>query len=440
MKHDDVLQLGVFKVEFFGVSHSVPASVGVIVDTPCGIIVHTGDFKLDSGPGSQSLQETDKIKKLGDRKVLALLIDSTNASKPGRQLAEFEIQHNIDDIIKNAKGRIIIGTFASMIARVQQIIKACERQGRKVAIEGFSMRSNVMIAQQLGYMDIQKGTLIETRDIDKYPREKTAVICTGAQGEERAALMRIANREHPILSIVPGDSIVFSSSVIPGNERSVQRVKDTLYREGAEVIHYKMMDVHAGGHAQQEDLVEMHQMIKPKYLVPIEGHYSFLCEHAKAAVAAGFPSDRIFIADNGQAMEFDKQGNGRLTNNKVDTSYIFVDGLGVGNTNQIVLRDRQQLAGDGVVILVAVVDGKSGEPQAVPDVVSRGFVFMKEHQELITASRNKAHAILKDNMSRVKGAGIDMSILKDKLRDEMGEFLYIKTELRPMVIPVIIEV
>jgi ribonuclease J len=440
IKHDDTLQLGSFKVEFFGVSHSVPSSVGVIVETPCGIIVHTGDFKLDSGPGSQSLQETEKIKKLGERNVLALMIDSTNASKPGRQMAEIDIQTNIDEIIKNAQGRVIIGTFASMIARVQQIIKACERQGRKVAIEGFSMRSNTMIAQQLGYMDVQKGTLIETRDIHKYPREKTAVICTGAQGEERAALMRIANREHPIVSIEPGDTVVFSSSVIPGNERSVQRVKDTLYREGADVIHYKMMDVHAGGHAQQEDLVEMHQMIKPKYIIPIEGHYSFLCDHAKAAIAAGFPAERIFIADNGQMLEFDTKGNGRLTNEKVDTTYVFVDGLGVGNTNQVVLRDRQQLSGDGVVIIVAVVDGKSGAPMAMPDIVSRGFVFMKEQQELIGQSRNKAHAVLVDGQSRVKGGGIDMTVLKDALRDEMGEFLFKKTELRPMIIPVIIEV
>lgn len=440
VKHDDVLQLGSFKVEFFGVSHSVPSSVGVIIETPVGLIVHTGDFKLDPGPGSQSLQETEKIMKLGERNVLALMIDSTNASKPGRQLPEIDIQTNIDEIIRNAKGRVIVGTFASMIARVQQIIKACERQGRKVAIEGFSMKSNIMIAQELGYMDIEKGTIIDTRDIHKYPREKTAVICTGAQGEERAVLMRIANREHPILSIEPGDTVVFSSSVIPGNERSVQRVKDTLYREGADVIHYKMMDVHAGGHAQQDDLVEMHNMVKPKYIVPIEGHYSFLCDHAKAAVAAGFPAERIFIADNGQIMEFDKNGNGRLTNEKVDTTYVFVDGLGVGNTNQVVLRDRQQLAGDGVVIIVAVVDGKTGEPAAMPDIVSRGFVFMKEHQELIAQSRHKSHAILKDGMSRVKGAGIDMSLLKDKLRDEMGEFLYIKTELRPMVIPVIVEV
>ncbi len=438
IKSDDKLQLGAFTVEFFGVAHSIPSSMGVIIDTPCGIIVHTGDFKLDSAPGAQSVQETEKMIALGGRNVLALMIDSTNASKPGRQLPEMEIQHNIDQIIKDAEGRIIIGTFASMISRVQQIILACERQGRKVAIEGFSMRSNVLIAQQLGYMVVQKGTLIETKEIDRYPREKTAVICTGAQGEERAVLMRVANREHPFLNIIKGDTVVFSSSVIPGNERSVQRVKDTLYREGAHVIHYKMMDVHAGGHAQQDDLVEMHQMVKPKYLIPIEGHYSFLCEHAKAATDAGFDPKNIFIADNGQILEFDKQRSGQLTNKKVITDYVFVDGLGVGNTNQIVLRDRQQLSEEGVVILVAVLDTKTGELQATPDIISRGFVYMKEHQELISQTRHKAVAVLKSRDPKV-GTNSNIAYLKDKLRDEIGEFLFIKTEQRPMVIPVIIE-
>jgi len=437
VKSDDVLQLGSFKVEFFGVAHSVPSSMGVIVTTPCGIIVHTGDFKLDSQPGAQSIQETEKIKALADRHVLALMIDSTNASKPGKQLPEMEIQHNIDEIIKNAKGKVIIGTFSSMLSRIQQIILACERQGRRVAIEGFSMRSNIMIAQQLGYIKVEKGTIVDTKEIHKYPREKVAIICTGAQGEERAVLMRIANREHPLVEIEPGDTVVFSSSVIPGNERSVQRVKDTLYREGAEVIHYKMMDVHAGGHAQQEDLVEMQQMVKPKYIIPIEGHYSFLCEHAKVDVAAGFDPKHIFIADNGQIMEFDKQGHGQLTNKKVITDYVFIDGLGVGNTNQIVLRDRQQLSEEGMVIVVAVIDARTGEVQALPDIISRGFIYMKEHQELVSQARHKAAMILKDKDPR---SGANTQFLKDKLRDELGEFLFIKTEQRPMVIPVIIEV
>lgn len=437
VKHDDVLQLGSFKVEFFGVAHSVPSSMGVIVDTPCGIVVHTGDFKLDADPGAQSVQETHKMLKLGERNVLALMIDSTNATKTGRQLTESTIQHNIDEIIANAKGKIIIGTFASMIARVQQIILACERAGRKVAVEGFSMRSNIMIAQELGYMKIQKGTIIETKRINDYPPDKVAVVCTGAQGEERAVLMRIANREHPFIEIEAGDTVVFSSSVIPGNERSVQRVKDTLYREGANVVHYQMMDVHAGGHAQQEDLVETHQMIKPKYIIPIEGHYSFLVEHSKAAVKAGFPKDNIMIADNGQIMEFDKERNGRITNQKVPTDYVFVDGLGVGNTNHVVLRDRQELSGDGIVIVIAVVNHRTGQLLHLPDIISRGFVYMKEQQELIQLTRKKVADLLKSADPKVSR---DIGDIKDVVRDELGEFLFHKTQLRPMVLPIIVEV
>jgi ribonuclease J len=437
IKTDDVLQLGVFKVEFFGVAHSMAASTGVIVTTPCGIIVHTGDFKLETGPDAQSLQETEKIKALGDKNVLALLIDSTNASQTGRQIGEHEIQHNIDEIISNAKGRIIIGTFASMISRIQQIIKACERNGRKVAVEGFSMRSNIAIAQELGYMTLSKGTLIDTKQINDYPPNKVAVVCTGAQGESRAALMRMANREHPIVNIQPGDTVVFSSSVIPGNERTVQRVKDILCREGADVIHYKMMDVHAGGHAKQEDLQEMHAWIKPKYLVPIEGHYSFLVDHSKAAMEKGFPKNHIFIADNGQVMEFDRQGNGVLTNKKVPTEFVFVDGLGVGDVSQVVLRDRQELAGDGIVIIVAVVEHRTGNLLALPDIISRGFVYMKEQQELIQTARRVAAKVLKDHDPKTPA---DPTYLKDKLRDEMGEFLFKKTERRPMILPVIVEV
>ncbi len=437
VKSDDVLQLGCFTIEFFGVAHSVPSSMGVIVGTPAGIVVHTGDFKLDSQPGAQSVQETHKMLKLGERNVLALMIDSTNASAIGRQLPEGEIQHNLDEIIANAHGKIIIGTFASMIARVQQIIIACERAGRKVAVEGFSMKSNIMIAQELGYMKIQKGTLIDSKAIKNYPREKVAVVCTGAQGEERAVLMRIANREHPFIEIEKGDTVVFSSSVIPGNERSVQRVTDTLYREGAVVKNYKMMDVHAGGHAKQEDLIEMHQMIKPKYLIPIEGHYAFLVEHANAAVKAGFKRENIMIADNGQIMEFDTKGNGQITNKKVDTSYVFVDGLGVGDTNHIVLRDRQELAGDGIVIVMAVVSQRTGKLLQLPDLISRGFVYMKEHEELIALARKKAGQILADSDPR---SSANSTYLKDKLRDDLGAFLYLKTQRRPMILPVIVEV
>ncbi|MBP9763029.1 RNase J family beta-CASP ribonuclease [Patescibacteria group bacterium] len=437
VKYDDVIQLGVFKIEFLGVAHSVPTSMGIIINTPCGIIVHTGDFKLEMGEKAGSVQETEKMRQLGERGVLGLMIDSTNATQSGRQLTEIDIQHNLDEIIQNAKGKVIISTFASMIGRIQQIVYACERMGRKVAILGFSMSSNMTIAQQLGYFVAQKGTLIEPRDIHKYPREKVAIVCTGAQAQEGSALIRIANHEHPIVTLEPGDSIVFSSSVIPGNERTVQRLKDTLYREGANVVHYAMMDVHAGGHARQEDLIEVHQMIKPKYLIPIEANYSMLCEHANAAVRGGFKRENILIADNGQVMEFDQSGTGMLTNKKLPTDYVFVDGLGVGNTNEIVLRDRKQLAQDGVVLVVAVIDSRTGAPQALPDIISRGFVYMKEHQELITHARNKVASILRDMDPRSR---TQTNYLKDKLRDDLGQFLFVKTEQRPMIIPVIIEV
>ncbi|MBD3251480.1 RNase J family beta-CASP ribonuclease [Candidatus Uhrbacteria bacterium] len=437
VKYNDVIRLGAFTLEFFGVAHSVPSSMGVVINTPVGTIVHTGDFKLDEKPGAQSVQETEKIKSLGKRKVLALMSDSTNAEQPGRQLPEHEIQTNIDEIIANSQGKVIVGTFASMIARVQQIILACERAGRKIAIEGFSMKSNVAIAQELGYMKIQRGTLIDTKQIHNYPRDQVAIICTGAQGEERAALMRIAQREHPFINVEPGDTVVFSSSVIPGNERMVQRVKDTLYREGAEVIHYKMMDVHAGGHAKQEDLQQMLEWVRPNYLIPIEGHYSFLVEHAKASERIGFPREKIFIANNGQILEFDSKGNGQLTNKKVPTEYVFVDGLGVGDTNQIVLRDRQELAGDGIVIVVAVIDTRGGQLLNLPDIISRGFIYMKDNQDLIQQARRYSSKILKDNNPK---SAANPTYLKEKLRDELGEFLFKQTERRPMILPVIVEV
>ena len=324
-----------------------------------------------------------------------------------------------------------------MISRIKQIIAACERNGRKVAVEGFSMKSNIAIAQALGYLKIQKGTLIDSKSISNYPPNKIVIVCTGAQGEERAVLMRIANREHPFIEIEPGDTVVFSSSVIPGNERSVQRVTDTLYREGAEVVHYKMMDVHAGGHAKQDDLKEMHAMLKPKYLIPIEGHHSFLREHAKLATSVGFPPENIFVADNGQIMEFDRRGVGQLTNRKIPSEYVFVDGLGVGDTNHIVLRDRQELAADGILIVIAVIAARSGKLLHLPDVISRGFVYMKEHQELIQLTRKKAADILHDKDPRSNANG---SYLKDKLKDDLGDYLYHKTQQRPMILPIIVEV
>ena len=436
IKTSDVIKAGCFTVRFFGVSHNIPASMGLVIDTPVGKIVHTGDLKLDLNETGDTPTEIDKISALGKQNVLALLSDSTNASQPGHQLSEVEIQHNLDDIIKNTPGRLIMGTFASLLGRIQQILLAAEKYKRKVVIDGYSMKTNVEIAKALGYVKVKKETLISINDIHRYPKNSIMILCTGAQGEERAVLMRIANKEHKSLKVEPGDTIVFSSSVVPGNERAVQRLKDSLYREGAEVIHYQMMDVHAGGHAKAEDLKFLINLIKPRYLIPIEGNHSFLRLHAKIALGAGINPKNIFVADNGQVMEFTKHG-GILTDKKVNAEYVFVDGLGVGDISNIVLRDRQMMAEDGMIVVIATIRAKTGQLVQNPDLISRGFIYMKENKKLVEDTRRKAIALLKDYNPKTSA---NDTYIKDKIRNEIGKFLFQKTERRPMVLPVIIEV
>ncbi|MBI4090800.1 MAG: ribonuclease J [Candidatus Komeilibacteria bacterium] len=433
---DTVLRLGVFTVKFFGVSHNIPDSVGVIVETPYGKLVHTGDFKLDPNYSGDRPAEIDKIQKLGDGSVLALMADSTNASQPGRQLTEGEIQGNIDQIISDAPGRTIIGTFSSLLGRIQQIIWAAEKQNKKIVIEGYSMKRNVELAQALGYMKTKRDSIIDIKNIGDYPPNRIIVLCTGAQGEDNAVLMRIANKEHRVLKIEKGDTVVFSSSVIPGNERSVQRLKDSLYRLGAEVIHYQMMDVHAGGHAKQEDLYDTIQMVKPKYHIPVYGNHSFLRLHAKVALRAGIPEKNIFVPDNGQIMEFTSRG-GHLTKHKVPSDYVFVDGLGVGDVSHVVLRDRQMMAEDGMIVIIATLNGKTGRLINSPDIISRGFIYMREQKKLVEQIRAKVKGLIGDHPPKAQA---NDSYLKDKIRNELGQFLYHKTQRRPMILPVVIEV
>jgi len=410
--------------------------MGLINDTPLGKIVHSGDFKLDLNESVDTGTDIRRITQLGRENVLAAMVDSTNASQTGHQISESEIQVNLDEIIKTAPGRLIMGTFASLLARVQQIISAAERFDKKIVIEGYSMKTNVEIAKALGYLTIKRGTIIDVKDIEKYPKNKIVIVCTGAQGEDRAVLMRIANNEHKSLKIEQGDTIVFSSSVIPGNERAVQRLKDSLYRQGAEVIHYQMMDVHAGGHAKAEDLKFFISLIKPKYFIPIEGNHSFLRLNAKNAIAVGIKPENIFVADNGQVIEFTAKG-GTLTNKKIPTDYVFVDGLGVGDISNIVLRDRQMMAEDGMIVIIATIRTLTGELVQNPDLISRGFIYMKENKKLVEDTRKKVRDMLKDYTPN--NAAND-TYIKDKIRNEIGKFLYQKTERRPMVLPVIIEV
>lgn len=429
------ITLGKFKVEFFGVSHNIPGSLGIITHTPVGTIVHTGDFKLDLMPSGDTPADIAKIAKLNDQNVLALMSDSTNASQPGHQFSEEEIQGTMEGIISGATGRLIIGTFASLLGRLQQIVWLAEKYDKKVVIEGYSMKSNIEIAQRLGYMKIKRGTIISINEMENYPTNRVIILCTGAQGEDRAVLNRIATQQHRQIKIIPGDTVIFSSSVIPGNERSVQKLTDTLYREGADVINYRMMDVHAGGHAKQEDLKLMIQLVRPQYLIPIEGNHSFLKIHAKLGLALGMSSKNIFVADNGQIMEFDQNG-GRLTEHRAPADNVYVDGLGVGDVSDVVLRDRQHLAEDGMIVVIATLNSKTGKLISNPDIISRGFVYMKDNKKLIEDTRKKIRDIIQSDTDPID----NIDEVKNKIRNEIGNFIYHKMQRRPMILPVIIEV
>jgi len=430
------IKLGQFKANFFQVTHSIKDSVGVILETPTANIINPGDWRYDLDPVEGPKTNLRYLAKWGKKnKPSVLMMESLGSTQEGHQGSEKEVYKNVENIIKQAKGRVIFGTFSSMLERIGQVIKIAEKQGKKVAIDGFSMKANVEIGKQFGYIKAKKQTLIDISRIDNYPKNRIVVICTGSQGEGRAVLSRIANGEHRYIKIEPKDTVVFSSSVIPGNERTIQNLKDNLYRQGAEVIHKEIMDVHAGGHGKIEDIKLILKEIRPNYLIPIYANHYLLQEAGKVAESIGFAKSKILIADNGQIMEFDKNG-GRLTNQKVTTDYVFVDGLGVGDVSHVVLRDRQVMAGDGMIVVIATIDRKKGKLVQNPDLISRGFIYMKENKKLIEETRTQAKKIFKGNLQ----GGIDENYYKDKIRNEIGKFLYKKTQRRPMVLPVIIQV
>ncbi len=435
IKSRDRVKLGVFRLEFFGLSHNIPGSMGVVVETPAGKIVHTGDFKLDRHAHVSNRTDFDFVQGLSQKNIMCLMCDSTNSSTPGHQLSEEEIEKNIDLMFTQTNGRIIFATFASLISRVQQIITLAEKYNRKVLLEGYSMKTNVEIGKQLGYIRCKPTTILPWEEIKQLPPNRYLVLCTGAQGEDNAVLMRIANREHKYLRVERGDLIVFSSSVVPGNERAVTRLKDGLLREGAEIIDYKMLDIHAGGHAKADDIVDFIRMVRPRYFMPIEGSYSALIENRKNAVKAGVTEKNVLIADNGQVVEFD-HGQGYVTNTRLPINYVFVDGLGIGDVNALVLRDRKQLAGDGMVIVVAQVNTRTGRVGKV-DVISRGMTHMKEQGHLIGDMIRETKKALVDKEPRLK---VESKDLRDKIRNHLEKFLFQRTHRQPMIIPVIIEV
>jgi ribonuclease J len=439
VKKTDALTLGHFHVEFFHVNHNIPDSVGVAIRTPEGLVIHTGDFKFDHSPIGDEPADLTRIVQIasGDGGVLAMLSDSTNAEVPGYTISERQVQESLEEIIKQAEGRVIAATFGSLISRIQQLINIAEKYDRKVVVDGYSMRANVEIAKELGFLKVKKETLISIKELHRYPPQRIIVACTGAQGEGEAVLMRIAHREHRYIQIQKGDSVIFSSSVVPGNERSVSALKDILMYQGAKIFHSKLMDVHASGHAQVEDLKLMLNLVKPKYLIPIHGNHFMLRMHGEVAESVGMPHDNVIVLANGQAAIFE-QGQARIEKSRVPANYVMVDGLGIGDVGSVVLRDRQMMAKDGIFVIISTIDTKTGKLKGNPDIISRGFVYLRESQALLTDVRKRVRALVEHSFA--KEHTLNTTYLKDEIRNKMGQFLFSKTERRPMVIPVIIEV
>ncbi|MCK4355270.1 ribonuclease J [Candidatus Parcubacteria bacterium] len=437
VKDGSKIELGPFRIEFFRMNHNIPDNLGLFIETPVGNILHTSDFKFDHSPVNDLPTDIGKLKQFGQRGILLLMSDSTGSEQEGHSLSEREIQKNLEKIFISVHGRIITATFSSLINRIQQIIALSEKYNRKVAVMGFSMKNNIELCRNLGYIKAKKGTIISSKQISKFPDEQITLICTGAQGEGTAALMRIANGEHPHFRFKKGDSVIFSSSVIPGNERTVQILKDDILRQGVKVFHYKMMDIHAGGHAQQEELKQMFQIMRPKFLMPIHGQYSMMVNNAELARSVGIPEANIIIAENGQIIDLNQE---RILIEKktIPCSYVMVDGLGVGDVGEIVLRDRHMLGRDGMFVIVAIVDKKTKKVKGSPDIISRGFVYLRESKPLLAETRRRTIRIINQAIGHDKG--VNWVYVKDELRSKINEFLFKETQRRPIVLPVIIEV
>lgn len=426
-----------FKVKFFHLNHSIPDNFGMAITTPAGTIVHTSDFKFDPTPLYDKPANYEQVKHIGDKNVLVLMSESTGAELEGHSLSEKDIQENLDQIFREAKGMIVAGTFASMINRIQQLIIISEKYGRKVVVDGYSMKMNTEISKELGYIKMEKGTQIKLEQVEHHSRNKITAIVTGAQGEGNAALMRIVNGEHRSIKLQKNDTVMFSSSVIPGNERNVQILRDQLYRQGIKVFHYQMMDIHTGGHAKREDLREMIQLIRPKFFMPVHGQYSMMINHIELAKQEGIPEENSIIADNGSIIHVTPE-KWWMDKETAPSTYVFVDGLGVGDVGNVVLRDRQVLAQDGMFVIVTTVDSRTGRVKTSPDIISRGFVYLRENTDLLNEVRKRVRTIVE---RKTIGRGpINWIYLKDEIKEKIGSFLFQKTERRPMVLPVVIEV
>ncbi|WP_102400579.1 ribonuclease J [Haloimpatiens massiliensis] len=431
----DVVKLDLLSIEFIRTSHSIPDAIAIAIHTPIGIVLHTGDFKIDYTPIDGSVADLSRFAELGRKGVIAMLADSTNVERPGYTMSESTVGETFTNIFSTARGRIIVATFASNVHRIQQIISASYKYGRKVAVSGRSMENIVNVASELGYLDYIDETLINIDDIRRYPNEKITIITTGSQGEPMSALSRMASSEHRKVEIMKGDMVIISATPIPGNEKLVSKVINQLFKKGAEVIYEKLADVHVSGHACQEELKLMHTLVKPKHFIPAHGEYRHLKQHAELATKLGLSEENIVIAQNGDVVEVTKSGIRK--NGTVVSGQVFVDGLGVGDVGNIVLRDRKHLSQDGILTVVVTIEKETGTVIAGPDIISRGFVYVRESEDLM----EEAKKIVRNQLNECEKNRItEWATIKSKIKDSLRLFLYEKTKRKPMILPIIMEI
>jgi ribonuclease J len=435
VKPRDVVQIGPFKIEFIRVSHSIPDAVALAIETPVGVIVHTGDFKIDQTPVDGEVIDFHRLAQWGEKGVLALLSDSTNVERPGYTMSERVVGQTFDETFRQASERIIVATFASNVHRLQQAITTAYRYNRKVAVVGRSMVNVVSIACELGYLNVPDGLLVELDEAARLPRNRIVYLTTGSQGEPMSALTRMASRDHRQVEIMPGDTIIISATPIPGNEKLVSRVIDQLFKLGANVIYEAVSGIHVSGHPSQEELKLMINLVKPKFFMPVHGECRMLIKHAQLAREMGIPESNIFVGENGQVVEISRR-SGRFAG-RVTSGRVLVDGLGVGDVGNIVLRDRRQLSQDGILIVVVTMSRDTGLIVSGPDIVSRGFVYVRESEHLMEQAKAKVKQALEKCSSKKIS---EWASIKSQVRDDLSKFLFDKTRRRPMILPIIMEV
>ena len=439
VEKEETVRAGNLKITFFSVSHTIPDSMGVIIETPYGDIVHTGDLKLEHVGGIPTEKEEKEYGRFKDKKVLLLLADSTNTEEPGFSTPEATVTTKMEEIISTVKGRLIIGTFSSQLERMANIIEIAERYNKKIVVEGRSMRTNVDIVTQLGMLKTKKGTFIEGTQMHDYPPDKIVVLATGAQGDKFAALMRMATKTHRVLSVQKNDTIVLSSSIVPGNERAVQKLKDNLSRQGAHIIHYKVDDVHSSGHANHDEMKWIHKKVNPRFFIPIHGYHYMLRAHTEIAKEIGLPEKNIVIPDNSMVIEITDNGEKiHALEESAPSGLRMVDGFSIGDIQEVVIRDRKLLAEDGMFVIIATINTRTGKLRKSPDIISRGFIYLRESQDLLQQTRIIIKKTIEDTTSGMHPINFDY--VKNQVTDTVSAFLFQKTNKHPIVIPVLLGV